>query len=99
MSIPKTSFKQSAVLCVTPPERLIKTSPDTTDYTQMKKVTFESIVYLSILGSQLKIIHPDLLTVSRIETFAVRAMLRLGDVGKGVNAIAVDAQGLPVRRG
>lgn len=65
----------------------------------MKKVTFESIVYLSILGSQLKIIHPDLLTVSRIETFAVRAMLRLGDVGKGVNAIAVDAQGLPVRRG
>ena len=65
----------------------------------MKKVTFESIVYPSILCSHLKTIPQDLLTVSRIETFAVRAMLRLGDVGKGVNAIAVDAQGLPVRRG
>lgn len=64
----------------------------------MSKGTFKSTVYLSILCSQLKTIPPDLLTISRIETFAVRAILRPGDVGKHVNAVAVDAQGLPVRR-
>lgn len=40
-----------------------------------------------------------LLTVSSIEGPTVWTVLRLGDVSKGVNAVAVYAQGLPVRRG
>ena len=42
---------------------------------------------------------PNLLVVGRVKALAVRAVLRPGDVGKGVNAVAVYAQGLPVRRG
>ena len=42
---------------------------------------------------------PNLLTFSDVETFAIRAMLRLGDVGKGVNAVGVDAQGATIFSG
>jgi len=65
----------------------------------MKKVIFEPILYLSLLYCQTKAAPPNLHSISRIETFAVRTMLRLGDVGKSVNAVAEDAQGLPTCHG
>ena len=42
---------------------------------------------------------PNLLTFSDVKTFAIWAMLRLGEVGKGVNAVGVDAQGATILRG
>lgn len=46
-----------------------------------------------------RILIHNLPTFDRVETFAIWTMFRLRDVGKGVNTVGIDTQGLPVRRG